>query len=240
MTCWWIGCNHVSDGLVKINPSKRLVLELVSFILLLITWCFTIPGIVLLLDQNLGALLLEGKIHSWLEGRAPKKRTRWLTLSVMQIRNLSASSRLQATPSLCRSASSTPSGLPSSSDSTSSIAGSTSLVARDPSPRALNGLTARIVTTVVRSAPLLTLSACSITWSTGQPSSSILCASSWASTSTSASPSSCSPSPRLSSATSTLRTLSSVVSLSAVSSSSLSGGIPRRSRESSESRGDRD
>jgi len=63
MTCWWIGCNHVSDGLVKINPSKRLVLELVSFILLLITWCFTIPGIVLLLDQNLGALLLEGKIH---------------------------------------------------------------------------------------------------------------------------------------------------------------------------------
>jgi len=45
MVCFWIGCNHVSHGLKKIKPGKRLVLELVSLILLLITWCFTIPGI---------------------------------------------------------------------------------------------------------------------------------------------------------------------------------------------------
>lgn len=45
MVCFWIGCNHVSHGLKKINPGKRLVLELVSFILLLITWVFTLSGI---------------------------------------------------------------------------------------------------------------------------------------------------------------------------------------------------
>jgi len=45
MVCFWIGCNHVSHGLKKIKPGKRLALELVSLVLLLITWCFTIPGI---------------------------------------------------------------------------------------------------------------------------------------------------------------------------------------------------
>jgi len=56
------GGNHVSHGLAKINPSKRMVLEMVSFILILVTWCFTIPGIVLLAKAGVVHSLIEGKI----------------------------------------------------------------------------------------------------------------------------------------------------------------------------------
>ena len=52
MTCFWIGFNHVSSGAVKVNPRRRLTLELVSFLLVLITWCFTISGIVMLSDSG--------------------------------------------------------------------------------------------------------------------------------------------------------------------------------------------
>jgi len=65
MTCFWIGCNHFSYGLKKIQPGRRLALELVSLVLVLITWCFTIPGIVILryegfqhaIMQDLGQLM---------------------------------------------------------------------------------------------------------------------------------------------------------------------------------------
>ena len=56
MVCFWLGCNHVSHGLVKIKPSRRLTLELVSLVLLLITWCFTIPGIIMYSNTGVGRL----------------------------------------------------------------------------------------------------------------------------------------------------------------------------------------
>ena len=62
MACFWIGCNHVSHGLTKINPSKRLLLELVSLVLLLITWCFTIPGIFLYRNTGVATAFMEGTL----------------------------------------------------------------------------------------------------------------------------------------------------------------------------------
>jgi len=52
MPCFWIGFNHVSTGLVKVSPRRRLMLELVSLVLMVITWCFTISGIILLSDSG--------------------------------------------------------------------------------------------------------------------------------------------------------------------------------------------
>eukprot|EP00092_Neocalanus_flemingeri_P005288 GFUD01005692.1.p1 GENE.GFUD01005692.1~~GFUD01005692.1.p1 ORF type:complete len:245 (-),score=46.20 GFUD01005692.1:71-805(-) len=52
MACFWIGFNHHSFGPVKVKPRRRLSLELVSFVLVLITWCFTISGIVTLSDSG--------------------------------------------------------------------------------------------------------------------------------------------------------------------------------------------
>jgi len=60
MVCFWIGCNHVSHGLTKIKPGARLTLELVSLVLLLITWCFTIPGIALYTNTGLQAVFMDG------------------------------------------------------------------------------------------------------------------------------------------------------------------------------------
>jgi len=50
MTCIWIGINHDSEGIKKVGPQRRLTLELISFVLLLISWCFTISGIIVLDD----------------------------------------------------------------------------------------------------------------------------------------------------------------------------------------------
>ena len=56
MVCFWLGCNHISYGMVKIKPSRRLSLELVSLVLILITWCFTIPGIIMYSNTGVGRL----------------------------------------------------------------------------------------------------------------------------------------------------------------------------------------
>ena len=45
-----------------INPSKRLLLELVSLVLLLITWCFTIPGIFLYRNTGVATVFMEGTL----------------------------------------------------------------------------------------------------------------------------------------------------------------------------------
>ena len=52
MACFWIGFNHVSHGVVKVKHGRRLTLELVSLVLVLITWCFTIPGIIMLSESG--------------------------------------------------------------------------------------------------------------------------------------------------------------------------------------------
>ena len=62
MTCFWIGINHVSHGFTKIKPGKRLTLELLSLVLVLITWCFTIPGIVLLANAGIYNTMMDGKL----------------------------------------------------------------------------------------------------------------------------------------------------------------------------------
>ena len=72
MTCFWIGINHVSHGLKKVTPDKRLTLELVSLMLLLITWCFTIPGIITLAQAGLHTELVRA-VNYLTGNRSPVK-----------------------------------------------------------------------------------------------------------------------------------------------------------------------
>ena len=65
MGFFWIGCNHVSHGLKEIKPGKRLILELVSLVLLLITWCFTIPGIFLYKNTGVATHFMNGTLDFW-------------------------------------------------------------------------------------------------------------------------------------------------------------------------------
>lgn len=46
MGCFWIGINHTSHGLLKVSPRRRLLLELISLILLVISWCVIVPGVI--------------------------------------------------------------------------------------------------------------------------------------------------------------------------------------------------
>jgi len=72
MTCFWIGINHVSHGVKKVSPDKRLTLELVSLVLLLITWCFTIPGIIILAEAGLHTELVRA-VNYLTGNRSPVK-----------------------------------------------------------------------------------------------------------------------------------------------------------------------
>jgi len=71
MPCFWIGFNHVSTGLVKVSPRRRLILELVSLVLMVITWCFTISGIILL--NGSGGQQFNRVINYYTGNRSPIK-----------------------------------------------------------------------------------------------------------------------------------------------------------------------
>jgi len=72
MTCFWVGINSNSHGVAKVKPGKRLTLELVSLVLVLVTWCFTIPGIILLGQSGLHTELVRG-INLLTGNRSPVK-----------------------------------------------------------------------------------------------------------------------------------------------------------------------
>ena len=47
---------------IKIEPENRLTLEPVSLVLVIFTWCFTIPGIVLLANKGVHNALMDGTL----------------------------------------------------------------------------------------------------------------------------------------------------------------------------------